>query len=46
MSYKKPKNLDEEASVHYQHYKWKKCSHGHLNSPSAQVCWKCGEKLV
>lgn len=24
----------------------KKCSKGHLNSPNAKKCWKCGEELV
>jgi len=25
--------------------KAKKCSKGHLNSPNAKQCWKCGEVL-
>jgi ribosomal protein L32 len=24
----------------------KRCSRNHLNSPSAQACWKCGEPLL
>jgi hypothetical protein len=24
---------------------WIRCSHGHLNSPNADICWKCEEPL-
>jgi hypothetical protein len=37
----KPGNSRQKEMIQ----QWRECSKGHLNSPNAQICWKCGEPI-
>lgn len=37
-------SMDKRLKSMY-YLRLKECSEGHLNSPNAKECWKCGEKL-
>jgi len=39
-----PGELDQELKHRYRD-QWRNCSKGRLNSPNAQICWKCGEPI-
>lgn len=40
-----PGELDNNITAMYRE-QWQKCPKGHLNSPNAHICWKCGEPIL
>ena len=34
-----------DAELRHKHQNWLACPKGHLNSPNALVCWKCGRPI-
>lgn len=44
MSTPSKRNADDRVRLRHLG-EWKTCPNGHLNSPNAKQCWKCGKKV-